>query len=58
MLHTRETELQEATEQAYQAYRIAKLRYKEGETDLPDVLTIQQRVIGVKINLISERRLL
>jgi len=58
VLHTRETELQEAMEQASKAYRIAKLRYKEGETDLLDVLTIQQRVIGAKSNLTSVRRFL
>jgi len=58
VLHTREAELQEATKQANKAYRIAKLRYNEGETDLLDVLTIQQRVIGTKSNLISVRRLL
>ena len=58
VLHTRETELQEAIEQANKAYRIVKLRYKEGETDLLDVLTIRQRMITAKSNLISVQRLL
>lgn len=58
VLKTRETELQEAAKQANKAYRIANLRYKEGETDLLDVLTIQQRVNGAKSNLISVQRLL
>ena len=58
VLHTRETELQEAIEQANKAYRIVKLRYKEGQTDLLDVLTIRQRMITAKSNLISVQRLL
>ncbi|MGJ8664541.1 MAG: TolC family protein [Marinicella sp.] len=35
---------------------IAQIRYKEGETDLLDVLTIQQRVTSAESNLIAIKR--
>ncbi len=58
VLDQRETDLQEAADQASEAYRIADLRYKEGETSLLDLLTIQQRVIGTRSSLSSVQRLL
>jgi len=58
VLMAREVELHQVTQQANKAYRIAKLRYQEGETDLLDVLTIQQRAIGARSSYISIQRLL
>lgn len=57
-LNKREVDLKEALHQANKAHRIAKLRYKEGESDLLDVLTIQQRVNGTKSSLTAIQRLL
>lgn len=57
-LEQRLNELKEATHQASNAYRIAELRYKEGETNLLDLLTIQQRVIAARSTLSSVQRLL
>ncbi|MEM9495024.1 MAG: efflux transporter outer membrane subunit [Pseudomonadota bacterium] len=48
----------EAAAEANEAYRVARLRYNEGETDLIDVLTIQQRVFTTESNLASVKRLL
>lgn len=50
--------LSEAASEANEAYRIARLRYDEGETDLIDVLTIQQRVFSTESNLTAVQRLL
>lgn len=50
--------LSEAASEANEAYRIARLRYDEGETDLIDVLTIQQRVFSTESNLAGVQRLL
>ncbi len=58
VLASRNVELQEAADQAAKAYGIAELRYKEGETSLIDLLTIQQRVIGSRSTLSSVQRLL
>lgn len=58
VLAARHNALQEATDQAAQAYHVAELRYKEGETSLIDLLTIQQRVIGTRSSLSSVQRLL
>ncbi len=54
----RAVELQEAAREAENAFRIASLRYKEGEEDLLSVLTIQQRVIRANSALSSVERLL
>jgi NodT family efflux transporter outer membrane factor (OMF) lipoprotein len=54
----RAVDLEEATREAEKAFRIARLRYDEGEEDLLSVLTIQQRVIGAKSALSSVNRLL
>ena len=50
--------LQEAADQASEAYRLAELRHKEGEISLIDLLTIQQQVIGTRRALSSVQRLL
>ena len=42
VLNRRRAELAVAAENAKEAYRIAELRYKEGESDLLDVLTVRQ----------------
>jgi NodT family efflux transporter outer membrane factor (OMF) lipoprotein len=54
----RVVDLQEASLEAGKAFRIASLRYEEGEEDLLSVLTIQQRVISAKSALSSVERLL
>lgn len=54
----RAVDLQEAAREAEKAFRIASLRYEEGEEDLLSVLTIQQRVIRAKSALSSVERLL
>ena len=52
----RREELEVAAKNAGEAYRIAELRYKEGETDLLDVLTVRQRVFAADSNLVSVER--
>ena len=54
----RAVDLKEAAREAEKAFRIASLRYEEGEEDLLSVLTIQQRVINTKSALSSVERLL
>ena len=54
----RAVDLEEAAREADKAFRIASLRYEEGEEDLLSVLTIQQRVINTKSALSSVERLL
>ncbi len=54
----RAIDLEEAALEAEKAFRIASLRYEEGEEDLLSVLTIQQRVINAKSALSSVERLL
>ena len=52
-------DLQEASQEAGEAFRIARLRYEEGEEALLNVLTIQQRGISSRSSLsIAERLLL
>ena len=41
---------------ANHALRIVSLRYEEGETDLLDVLSIQQRVLSSEGDLVSIER--
>jgi NodT family efflux transporter outer membrane factor (OMF) lipoprotein len=48
--------LKVAADEANKALRIARLRYDEGETDLLDVLTIQQRVFSSDADLVSIER--
>jgi len=56
VLADRETALSEVQRQSDKAYRIAELRYKEGESDLLDTLQIQQQAIAAESNLLSIRR--
>lgn len=55
---TREVELRVARDSAREAFRIANLRHKEGESELLDVLSIQQRLASAESNLILIQRLL
>ncbi len=56
-LSRREKALREALKHRRKAYRIARIRYKEGEINLLDTLTIQQQAITAESNLLSIRRL-
>ncbi len=58
VLVERISELDEVMKQSEEAYRLAELRYKEGESDLLDLLTIQRRLISAKSSLASVQRLL
>lgn len=58
VISQREVDLEVAAREAEKAFRIASLRYEEGEEDLLSVLTIQQRVISAKSALSSVERLL
>ncbi|MCH9646592.1 MAG: efflux transporter outer membrane subunit [Deltaproteobacteria bacterium] len=59
ILSRRREELTIAAKEAKEAHRIADLRYREGESDLLDVLGARQRVIAADSNLVSvERQLL
>ena len=58
VLDQREQALHEAVDQASEAYRLADLRYREGETSLLDLLTIQQRELATRSNRSSVQRLL
>ena len=57
-MQQRIVDLEEAAMEAGNALRIARLRYEEGEVDLLDLLTIQQRDINAKSSLSSVNRLL
>ena len=56
-LARREEALGVALGEAEKAHRIARLRYKEGEIGLIDLLAIQQRVLSAKSNRLSVQRL-
>jgi NodT family efflux transporter outer membrane factor (OMF) lipoprotein len=56
VLADRETALIEVQAQSNKAYRIAELRYREGESDLLDTLQIQQQAIVAESNLLSIKR--
>ena len=58
MLQDRLSALDEAASEADRAFRIATLRYEEGETDLIDVLDIQQRVFTAESDRAAVQRLL
>ena len=58
VVQQRIVELKVAAVEAGNAFRIAQLRYEEGEEELLNVLSIQQRVIGAKSSLSSVERLL
>ncbi|MBT5239477.1 MAG: TolC family protein [Rhodospirillaceae bacterium] len=56
VLRERAASLKVAASEANRALRIVRLRYDEGETDLLDVLTIQQSVFSSDSNLVSVER--
>ena len=56
VLRDREAALREAAEEVNNALDVAQVRYNEGETDLLDVLIIQQRVFTADSNLVSIER--
>ena len=56
VLADRETALLEVQTQSNKAYRIAEIRYKEGESDLLDTLQIQQQAVAAESNLLSIKR--
>jgi NodT family efflux transporter outer membrane factor (OMF) lipoprotein len=55
-LRERRASLETSTEQSRNALRLSNLQYQEGEIDLIDVLSIQQRVFGAESSLIAIRR--
>lgn len=56
VLIRRQDRLQIAESEAEEALRLAQFSYAEGETDLIDVLTIQQTVLDAQSNLLSIER--
>lgn len=56
VLQERVSQIELAAEQTDEAFRVADLRYREGETDILDVLTIQNRVSTNRSNLVAIRR--
>ena len=58
VVQRRIADLQEAATEAANAFRIANLRYLEGEEDLLSALTIQRRQFNTKSSLSSVNRLL
>lgn len=57
-LALRQSESKEALDEIQKAYKIAKLRYEEGESSLLDLLSIQNRLIQADSNLITLNRLM
>ena len=56
VLRQREEALGESVSEAEKALQVAQLRFDEGESDLLDVLTIQQRLFGAEASLIAIER--
>ncbi|MEM1232234.1 MAG: TolC family protein, partial [Pseudomonadota bacterium] len=56
VLARREEALETAAAAANEALRLARLRYREGETDLLDVLTIQSTTFSADSALVTVRR--
>ena len=56
VLARRMENLNQARNEAGEALRLARLRFDEGETDLLDVLSIQQRYFGRQSSLVALRR--
>ncbi|MEM1196709.1 MAG: efflux transporter outer membrane subunit [Pseudomonadota bacterium] len=56
VLRLREDALRDARDEAVEAVRLAELRYKEGETDLIDLLSIQQRQFTTEQDFVSIQR--
>ena len=57
-LRLRLESLEEASAQAAEAYRLAEILHKEGESSLLDLLAVQQRLISAESNVISLQRAL
>lgn len=55
-LRKRRTALENAAEETSNALSLSLLQYKEGEIDLIDVLSVQQRVFGAESSLLSLKR--
>ena len=55
-LRDRRAALETSTGQSRNALRLSNLQYDEGEIDLIDVLSIQQRVFGAESSLLAIRR--
>ncbi len=53
---SRASALEEAYQQSEKAMKIANIRYQEGESELLDILQIQQQMISAKSNLLSIKR--
>ena len=58
VVQQRIVDLKEAAAESENAFRIARLRYEEGEEDLLSTLTIQRRQINAKSSLSTVNRLL
>lgn len=56
VLKNRESALNEAYLQILKAYKIAEIRYKEGESELLDTLQIQQQLISSNSKLLAVKR--
>ena len=57
VLANRNVELAEVATESAEAFRISQLRYKEGEAELLDTLTIQRRVNAANSSLATIQRL-
>jgi len=55
-LRRRRIALEKQTEETENALRLSVLQYKEGEIDLIDLLSVQQRVFGAQSNLLALKR--
>ena len=58
VLARQQVELQEALVSANEAYRIAKFRFDEGDMDLFDLLSVEQRTFDRRVELTSVQRTL
>ncbi|GAA0477996.1 efflux transporter outer membrane subunit [Parasphingorhabdus litoris] len=56
VLREREARQEEATRQSARAYELTQFRYLEGETDLIDALSVQQRLFNAEQGLVAIRR--
>ncbi|MEH6758924.1 MAG: TolC family protein [Parasphingorhabdus sp.] len=55
-LGRRRIALETATKETENALRLSNLQYKEGEIDLIDLLSVQQRLFGAQSNLLALKR--
>ena len=56
VLYGRKAILGEVSDQSALAYKIARIRYKEGEIDLLDTLTLQREAITAESKVLSIKR--